>query len=150
MDYKEAILLVDDEDTTRAAFADLMAEHGYRCITAANAIDALQIIEANLFKLDMLVTDIRMPGALNGLDLANRMRELQPDVAILLITAYAEAPIMEEVKARGYHLLEKPFRLAQLEAAIAEQVAEKRAIGDNTDQPAASVTPIDWARQNKR
>lgn len=144
MERKHTILIVDDEATLRAVFADLMSREGYRCLTAANAIDALQMIEANVIKFDLLVSDIRMPGGLNGLDLANRMRELQPDVAILLITGYARE--MDEAKARGYRVLEKPFRHFDLEAAVAEEL-RKRGSNQATDKDAASVTSIEEARK---
>lgn len=122
---KPTILVVDDEATLRSVFADVLASHGYRCITAANAVDALQIIEANVFRLDMLVTDIKMPGQLNGLDLANKVRELQPDTAILLISGHATDSIMTAIEEHGYRLLRKPFRHFHLEAAIKEELAKR-------------------------
>jgi DNA-binding NtrC family response regulator len=149
MGYRETILIVDDDSTLRSIFSDLMTAQGYRCITAANAVDALQIIEANLFKLDMLVTDIRMPGALDGVGLASKARELQSDVAVLLITGYAKSQAMKESKARGYRVLEKPFRHVDLEAAIAEELGKRR--GDEaTERAGGSITSIDEARKSKR
>lgn len=148
MDYKETVLLVDDESTLRSVFADLLSGHGYRCIAAANAVDALQIIEANLFKLDLLVTDIMMPGELNGLDLANKVRERQGDVAILLISGYAQSALVKEAEARGYRLLEKPFRHFQLEAAITEELAKGRARKDGASEgDGADIISIDKARE---
>jgi len=143
MERKHTILIVDDEATLRAVFADLMSREGYRCLTAANAIDALQMIEANVIKFDLLVSDIRMPGGLNGLDLANKMRELQTDAGIILITGYARE--MEEAKARGYRVLEKPFRHFDLEAAVADELRKTRP-NQATDKN-ASVTSIEDARK---
>jgi DNA-binding NtrC family response regulator len=149
LEHKETILIVDDESTLRSVFSDMMAAQGYRCITAANAVDALQIIEANLLQFDMLVTDIKMPGSFDGVELANKMRELQPDVAILVITGYPESEAMKEAKAQGYRVLEKPFRQAEFDAAIAEELATKRGTA-STDDGRASVTSIDQARKRKR
>lgn len=145
LDRKSTILLVDDESTLRCIFSDMMTGDGYRCITAANALDALQIIESNLLQFDMLVTDIKMPGGLDGVGLANKMRELQPDVAILVITGYPECEAMKEAKAKGYRVLEKPFRHFDLEAAVAEQLAKRAAhsIG-------GSVTSIEQARKSRQ
>jgi DNA-binding NtrC family response regulator len=148
LEPRETILIVDDESTLRSVFSDMMTGQGYRCIAAANAIDALQIIETNLLKFDMLVTDIKMPGGLDGVGLANKMRELQPDVAILVITGYAKSQAMKEAKARGYRVLEKPFRQAEFEQAITEEVAKRR--GRTTDKVGASVTSIEQARKSKR
>lgn len=147
---RPTILVVDDEATLRSVFADLLASHGYRCITAANAVDALQIIEANVFKLDMLVTDVRMPGQLNGLDLANRVRALQPDTAILVISGHASDPIMKEIEERGYPVLKKPFRHFHLDAAIREALARR---GGNTApgprKESGSVIPLKKPRDRR-
>jgi two-component system, cell cycle response regulator CpdR len=149
LEHRKTILIVEDESTLRSVFSDMMAAQGYRCITAANAIDALQIIEANLLQFDMLVTDIKMPGGLDGVGLAKKMRELQPDAAILVITGYPASRAMKEAKARGYRVLEKPFRQAEFDAAIAEELAKKRGTA-STDKVGASVTSIDQARKRKR
>ena len=144
MGDRPTILVVDDEATLRSIFADLLVHQGYACITAANAVDALQIIEANLIELDLLVTDIRMPGALNGFDLANKVRELQPRTAILLISGYAEDPIMKEAEGRGYHILAKPFRHFHLAAAIKEELAKRRGQGKpaGSERESASIIPL--------
>jgi DNA-binding NtrC family response regulator len=148
LEPRETILIVDDESTLRTVFSDMMTGQGYRCIAAANAIDAVQIIETNLLTFDMLVTDIKMPGALDGVDLANKMRELQPDVAILVITGYAKSQAMKAAKARGYRVLEKPFRQMEFEQAIMEELAKRR--GQASDNAGASVTSLAQARKGKR
>ena len=148
MERRATILIVDDEATLRAVFSDMMTRQGYRCITAANAVDALQIIESNLLELDMLVTDIKMPGALDGVALASKLRELQPAVAVLVITGYPESAAMKEAKARRYRVLEKPFRQAELEEAVAEELRQRLG-ADEARRAVASVTPIAQARKGK-
>ena len=148
MERRATILIVDDEATLRSVFSDMMTRQGYRCITAATAVDALQIIESNLLEFDMLVTDVKMPGALDGVALASKLREFQPDVAILVITGYPGSSAMKEAKSRGFRVLEKPFRQAELESAVAEQLRERLG-ADETRRSAASVTPIERARKNR-
>lgn len=148
MERRATILIVDDEATLRSVFSDMMTRQGYRCITAANAVDALQIIESNLLEFDMLVTDIKMPGVLDGVALASKLREFQPDVAILVITGYPESAAMKDAKSRGFRVLEKPFRQAELESAVAEQLRERFGT-DESRRTAASVTPIEQARREK-
>lgn len=148
MERRATILIVDDEATLRSVFSDMMTRQGYRCITAANAVDALQIIESNLLELDLLVTDIKMPGALDGVALAGKLREFQPDVAVLVITGYPASAAMKEAKSRGFRVLEKPFRQAELESAVAEQLRERFATEEG-GRTAASVTPIERARKDK-
>ena len=140
MKHKETVLLVEDDATVRSVLSEQLSGFGYRCIAAANAIDATQIIEANLFRLDLLVTDIKMPGALDGLALAEKVRALQPDVAILLISGYPDAPVMTSADAHGYRVLAKPFRQSQLEAAVAEELGRR----------GASVVSLDEARDKNR
>ncbi|HZB91022.1 MAG TPA: response regulator [Stellaceae bacterium] len=140
MKHKETVLLVEDDATVRSVLSEQLSGFGYRCIAAANAIDATQIIEANLFQLDLLVTDIKMPGALDGLALAEKVRALQPDVAILLISGYPDAPVMTSADAHGYRVLAKPFRQSQLEAAVAEELGRR----------GASVVSLDEARDKNR
>lgn len=144
MKHRETILLVEDEPTVRSVLSDLLSALGYRCIAAANAVDAMQIIEANLFRLDLLVSDIKMPGEVDGLGLAEKVRTLQPDVAILLITAYVESPRMQLAASRGYRVLEKPFRQTQLAAAVAETLKARE--GDGS----ASVVSLRRVRDQGR
>jgi DNA-binding NtrC family response regulator len=145
--HKETILLVDDEPMVRSALADLLQGLGYRCIVAANAVDAVLIIEANLFTLDLLVTDIRMPGALDGVDLAAMVRQRQPEVAILLVTGHADGAAVKRAESLGYRLLEKPFRHHQLQAAVADELARRRNGAAGTQEGGASIIPIGQARE---
>jgi DNA-binding NtrC family response regulator len=144
MGDKPTILIVDDEAMLRSVFADLLAHEGYACVTAANAIDALQIIEANLIELDLLVTDVRMPGMLNGLDLANKVRELQPRTWILLISGFTDDPLTKSAKERGYRILAKPFRHAHLAAAVREELRKKRDRDEDAQpaRPGAAIIPL--------
>jgi DNA-binding NtrC family response regulator len=149
--HKETVLVVDDEPTVRSVLAGLLSGLGYRCIVAANAVDAVLIIEANLFTLDLLVTDIRMPGELDGVDLANMVRERQPDVAVLLITGYAASATMERAASSGYRILEKPFRHTQLQAVVAEELSKRpRSAGSAADDGISSVVPIGRGRDRGR
>jgi DNA-binding NtrC family response regulator len=147
MSDKATILVVDDESTLRSIFSEMLTRWGYRCIVAANAVDALQMIEANVITLDMLVTDIVMPGELNGLDLAVKLHERQPDVAILLITGYAQSSLRKDAEASGYRILDKPFREATLEAMIAKELAKRRGEEDHED---ASVVSLEFERARHR
>jgi DNA-binding NtrC family response regulator len=148
--HKETILLVDDEPTVRSALAGLLQDLGYRCIVAANAVDAVLIIEANLFTLDLLVTDVRMPGEIDGVDLANMVRQRQSDVAVLLITGNASAGSLARAESLGYRLLEKPFRHHQLQAVVAEELARRRKQTGGGGAEGGAVIPIARARDRDR
>jgi len=116
----------------------MLATNGYACITAANGVDAVRIIDTDLVPIDLLVTDVRMPGTLNGLQLADKVRARRPYAGIILISGYATDAVEREIRAKGYRLLEKPFRQFQLEAAVAEELARA---------PGATVIPLKRERE---
>lgn len=122
MDKKPIILVVDDESTLRSILADMLATNGYACITAANGVDAVRILETEVVPIDLLVSDVRMPGTLNGVELADKVRARRPDAGIILISGYPTDALEREIRVRGYRLLEKPFRQYQLEAAVREEL----------------------------
>ena len=140
MDQKPIILLVDDESTLRSILADMLTAAGYTCITAANGVDALRIVESDLVAIDLMVSDVRMPGTINGVELADQIRQSRPWTAVILISGYTTEGVGQEIRAKGYRLLEKPFRQHQLEAAVREELGRRPA--------AASVVPLKRERDS--
>lgn len=112
-----AVLFVEDDSHARASTAEILARHGFAMLVASDAEEALRLLENR--KIDLLFTDIVMPG-MDGVELARRAKQLQPDVKILFMTGYysraAEA-------ARLGRLIFKPVREAQLEQAIRSLIA---------------------------
>jgi CheY-like chemotaxis protein len=113
-----ALLLVEDEQDVREMVADFLSESGYQVISVANAEEALAEL-ARPEPIDLLFTDIVLGAGLNGLRLAREAIMLRPSLRVLYATGYA-APLREKepMLARG-DLLNKPYRLTQLEAKIA-------------------------------
>jgi signal transduction histidine kinase/DNA-binding response OmpR family regulator len=109
------LLLVDDDAMVRSTTAQLLADLGYEVIQASSADQALDLIREPR-AIDAAVTDFRMPG-MNGMDLARRLRELRPDMPVLLITGYATS---NEQQAIDIPQLAKPFRQAELAARVAQ------------------------------
>ncbi|MDC7831055.1 MULTISPECIES: hybrid sensor histidine kinase/response regulator [Pseudomonas] len=114
----ETILVVDDEPTIRTLLVDAMTAQGYRVLEAADAVTALALLPPDSH-LDLLVTDVGLPGALNGRQLADALRGLQPQLPVLFITGYAEANVIGagDLEA-GMRVLTKPFTLDTLERRI--------------------------------
>ena len=112
------ILFVEDDSHARASTAEILARHGFAMLVASGGEEALRLLENR--KIDLLFTDIVMPG-MDGVELARRARQRQPEVKILFITGYysrgAEA-------ARVGKLVYKPIRETQLEQAIRSLIAE--------------------------
>jgi PAS domain S-box-containing protein len=109
------VLLVEDNPDVASVSASLLEQLGYNVRRVADAEAALHAIEAD--DVDLVFSDIVMPGKLDGLSLARRLRELRPDLPILLATGYSDAA----AGARGdFPILRKPYEIHQLSQAIAQ------------------------------
>jgi CheY-like chemotaxis protein len=115
----EVVLIVEDEPAVRMLVGEALAEAGYRTIEAADAEAALDILESAT-PIDLMVTDVGLPG-MNGRELAQRGRNLRPDLKILLMTGYAEkAALRSEFLQTRMRLIAKPFT----PDALSKQVRE--------------------------
>jgi|GEM_PF-810427 len=108
----ETILLVDDEAPIRQMVAEYLSETGYRIIDALDSVSALKQAEKNPH-IDLLLTDIGLPGAMNGLGLAGELRSRNPALKVLFITGFAEGERLVPLDATT-RVMTKPFRLADL------------------------------------
>jgi len=112
------ILLVEDEEQVRSLTSSLLSRHGYRVLTAASGAEALQIAREHSEPIDLLLTDVVMPG-MNGAILAQEMRGLRPDIRILYMSGYTDASITgEAVFAGDAAYIEKPFTSAALQEKV--------------------------------
>lgn len=111
---KETILCVEDDRDVRQYVAVQLESLGYKVIQAANAAEALAIAAADT-PFDLLFTDIVMPGALNGRELADEMVAARPSLRVLFTSGYAhDAPHGPGGATMGAPLLTKPYRKAEL------------------------------------
>lgn len=109
----ETVLVVEDEDQVRRMSIETLDELGYQVIEAQDALDALQIL-ANRPDVSLLFTDIVMPD-MNGRQLADRVRELRPELPVLFTTGYApEAVLRSGLDNREIGYISKPFTVDQL------------------------------------
>lgn len=106
------ILLADDEPSLRAAIAEYLRGAGHYVLESQSAYDALELARSESRAIDVLLTDIVMPG-LRGTELANRVQELRPDVHVIYISGYAQS-LPEAKIPKGATFLQKPFPLASL------------------------------------
>ncbi len=114
---QHVVLLVEDEDLVRRAAARILRRHGYVVLTANGAPEALSILDARQGKIDVMVTDVIMPGV-SGPDLAAQVARLYPDVALLYISGYAESVIARREIGPVDPLVPKPFTNDSLPAAV--------------------------------
>jgi PAS domain S-box-containing protein len=114
----ETVLIVDDEPTVRMLVADTLGELGYQAIEAGDAASGLRVLESDAH-IDLLITDIGLPGGMNGKQMADKAREQRPDLKILFITGYAEnAAILNGDLGPGMQVVSKPFAMDKLAARI--------------------------------
>jgi len=110
----ETMLVVDDDPTVRMLIADVLSEGGYRILEAADGPSALRILQSTQ-TIPLMITDVGLPGGLNGRQLADAARELRKDLKVLFITGYAEnATLGEGQLERGMEILTKPFAMPTL------------------------------------
>jgi CheY-like chemotaxis protein len=115
---EEAVLVVDDEPTVRMLVGDILADLGYHAIEAADAVSGLKVLQSDV-KIDLLITDVGLPGGMNGKQMADAARLRRPNLKVLFITGYAEnAAISNGHLGPGMHVLSKPFPMDKLAASI--------------------------------
>ena len=116
----ETVLIVDDEPSVRMLVTEVLAELGYTAIESADGASALVVLRSDT-RIDLLVTDVGLPGGMNGRQLADFGRTARPDLKVLFITGYAEKAAMGDVGlAAGMAILTKPFAMDGLATRIKE------------------------------
>jgi PAS domain S-box-containing protein len=112
--HGETVLVVDDEQTVRMLITEVLEELGYTPIAAADGKTGLQILESKR-RIDLLITDVGLPGGMNGRQLADAGAALRPGLKILFITGYAENAVIGDGHLKpGMHVLTKPFAMDML------------------------------------
>ena len=101
------ILLVDDEQLLLDVLGDELEELGYRVLRALTGEEALRLMRDQLEHIDLLVTDIRLPGSLDGWGIAEEARRLRPDLAVIYVTGYFSQASRE---VPGGLMILKPYR----------------------------------------
>ncbi|QCG91127.1 response regulator [Azospirillum sp. TSH100] len=120
------LLLVEDDPVVGSMVAAALDEIGYAVLRAANAEEALGLLTDGDLRIDILFSDVVMPGPMNGVDLAHTARRLRPGLPVVLTTGYSE----DIARIEGVRVLPKPYRVGALaELLDAALVAEGPAEG---------------------
>ena len=118
----EAVLVVDDEELVRLLMIDTLEDLGYSSLEAGDAHSGLEVLRSNA-RVDLLVTDVGLPGGMDGCQLAEAARTLRPDLKILFITGYAENVVMRHGDLEsGMQILIKPFAMETLGAKVSDMI----------------------------
>ena len=119
----ETVLVVDDEPTVRMLVTDALQELGYVAIEAAEGASALQVLQSNA-RVDLLVTDVGLPGGMNGRQVADAARLRRPGLKVLFITGYAEGGVVSQANLEpGMEVMTKPFAMDALATRIRSIIA---------------------------
>jgi PAS domain S-box-containing protein len=110
----ETVVIVDDELTVRMLVAEVLEENGYNLLEAGDGPSALKLFQTDRH-VDLLITDVGLPGGMNGRQLADALRVARQDLKVLFITGYAEnAAVNNGHLGHGMEILTKPFAMATL------------------------------------
>ena len=124
------ILIVDDEPEFRTLLVEALASMGYSPEGADTSEAAIEMAKAQHYAI--IFTDLNMPGGLSGLDLINTVQEIDPRTFCILMTGYATTESAIQALKRGaYDFIQKPFKLAELDASLVRALNHYKSLREN-------------------
>jgi CheY-like chemotaxis protein len=135
---EETILLVEDQPEVRQIVERLLTRLGYRLLVAPDAGAALTLIASDAGRIDLLVTDVVLPG-MSGRELADEITQRIPTINVMFISGYTDDAIVRHgVLEAGVHYLEKPFTPDSLAAKV-RHVLDTGSANGNRRAPSVTV-----------
>ena len=121
-DRGETVLVVDDEASLRMLIVEVMQDLGYATLEAGNGTEALRWLRSGR-RIDLLVTDVGLPGGMNGRQVADAARGERPALNVLFVTGYAESAVLGQgTLDAGMHVMTKPFEMHALARRVKELI----------------------------
>jgi PAS domain S-box-containing protein len=118
----ETVLLVDDETTIRLLAAEVLEDLGYKVLQAEDGPSGLQVLDSNA-RVDLLITDVGLPGGLNGRQVADAARARRPGLKVLFITGYADNAVVGAGRLEsGMQIMTKPFDMSALAVRVRDML----------------------------
>ncbi|MDQ2913866.1 MAG: response regulator [Chloroflexota bacterium] len=127
----ETILLVEDEEGVRNAAHRILKSRGYKVLQADKPADALALMNGRTESVDLLLTDMVMPG-MSGRELARQLRAARPTLPVIYMTGYSEELLRRDADDLGEAVIEKPFTRRPLLAAVAKALSERALVGSSS------------------
>jgi CheY-like chemotaxis protein len=125
---RETILVVEDEESLRSLAARVLGELGYTVFSAGTALEALELLGANGGSVDLLLSDVVLPGGMRGNELAEVLESFRPDVRVLYMSGYSRNAVVHAGRLdEGVNFLEKPFTPEAL-ARMVRQVLDQAGV----------------------
>jgi CheY-like chemotaxis protein len=127
----ETVMIVEDEPILREMARDILEECGYQIIEASSGKEALEVWKRHASKIDLLLTDMVMPGGISGVDLAERLQASQPQLRIVFTSGYAANEVNREVLDKTHaRFLPKPYTHDELAQTVRECLDKSGGDGD--------------------
>ncbi|TWI52484.1 PAS domain S-box-containing protein [Pseudomonas duriflava] len=143
----ETILVVEDDLAVQATVIELLVGLGYKVLRANDAQSALSILQSGM-PIDLLFTDVVMPGALRSPDLARQAKQLLPNIAVLFTSGYTQNAIVHGGRLDpGVELLSKPYRLQDLARKVRQLLTDRKSL-PGTDGFVAAL-PVEKANASQ-
>src|SRR5690349_17254940 len=120
MRSRPVVLIVEDNERIRKAEAEALISRGYDVHTATSRAEALPLLAST--RIDLLITDMRLPGEMQGVALARRAREQWPHVKIVIVGVDVDQFSAADLPELADEVLKKPFRLSEFEERVASLV----------------------------
>ncbi len=122
----ETVLVVEDDVGVRATVVDMLGNLGYKVLKAEDGESALAVLQSGA-QIDLLFTDVIMPGPVRSTDMVRMARDMQPDIAVLFTSGYAQDVIVHEGRLDpGVELLSKPYRREELARKLRHVLANRQ------------------------
>jgi CheY-like chemotaxis protein len=123
------ILLVDDYIPSRNVLEESLEGDDFTIVTSENGLEAIHTLKKNRF--DLVITDLKMPGA-TGIEVLKNAREMNPDVQVIIITGYASLETaIEAIKSGAYDYITRPFKLDEIKVVVNNACEKIRLIKEN-------------------
>ena len=124
----ETILLVEDEDAVRSLMQQFLEQGGYTVLVARDADEAVRLHDRRPGSIDLLLTDVVLPGSMNGIELAERLAALRPEMRVLCVSGYADRVVgWDDARARDLAFMQKPFSTQALMRQVRQMLDEPSA-----------------------
>lgn len=135
------IVVVDDETVVLSLVRDALEDDGYDVSTFADSRDALKFLSGH--PVDLLLTDIRMPG-LNGIELVKQARAINPELSVIFMTGYANLNSAKDaIKQGASDYIMKPFELSEIRHAVKQALVQKaESVARTTDQELRKLSDL--------
>ncbi len=140
---QNVILLVEDDELVRDLAAELLQDGGYSVIQAADAQEAMRIIEDQR-GLDLVFSDVRMPGPVDGIGLAKWIMRFHPQLAVVLASGYADPKSLQEA-AHVDAIMQKPYAGEDVIRRLGMVLASRRK--SDVERPVRSSAGVDESRR---